>query len=101
MRLTEPLKDHQLAVLQWISHGCPADVMDGSGYKRTSHALQDRKLAMVSRRGGTWSATLTDSGRYYMEHGTYPEPASHPSPGAARSRRRKTAEAAPRSHCCS
>ncbi|MEY9850124.1 hypothetical protein ABH940_007242, partial [Streptacidiphilus sp. BW17] len=45
---------------------------EDAAYKNSARALQDRHLASVSKRGGTWSAELTDAGRHYLEHGTYP-----------------------------
>jgi hypothetical protein len=45
--------------------------MEGYLYKTTAVALQNRKLAVVSKKGGVWRATLTDAGAYYLEHGTY------------------------------
>jgi hypothetical protein len=74
MRLSDPLNERQLQVLRWIGEGCPAGFLEGSSYKRTAAALQDRKLVIVSRRGGGWSATLTDAGRHYLVHGVHPVP---------------------------
>lgn len=65
------LKPSQVAVLRWIADGCPDGVMQGHSYKTTALALQDRRLVTVSRKGGTWSATLTEGGSYYLEHGAY------------------------------
>lgn len=66
-----PLHERQLEVLRWIADGCPAGVMEGYTHKTTAQALQNRHLVTVSRRRGAWSATLTDEGRYYLEHGRY------------------------------
>lgn len=62
----------QLKVLQWIGDGCPDGVMSGYTYKTTAVALQNRRLVEVSKRGGGWNALITDSGRYYLEHGRFP-----------------------------
>jgi len=65
VRRTEPLNARQVEVLRWIADGHPA-TDDGQGsFKRTAAALQDRRLVRISRRGGTWTATLTDGGRHY------------------------------------
>lgn len=40
--------------------------------KTSAYALQGRGLATVDRRGGQWRAKITDAGRHYLEHGTYP-----------------------------
>jgi hypothetical protein len=41
-------------------------------YKTTALALQTRRLAGVSKKGGRWRAEPTDVGRYFAEHGAYP-----------------------------
>ena len=70
--LAAPLKAHQLEVLRWVDAGCPnADTSD-DGKKHTARALQARRLVTVSRRGGRWSATLTERGRFYLDNGRYP-----------------------------
>jgi hypothetical protein len=40
--------------------------MNGYTYKHTARSLQDRKLVHISKRDGTWTATLTDAGRHYL-----------------------------------
>lgn len=45
--------------------------MDGHSYKRTAGALRDRRLVTISKRGGSWSAELTDAGAHYVEHGKH------------------------------
>ncbi len=81
-----PLNEKQLNVLRWIADGCPEGTWEGTAYKNSARALQDRHLASVSRRGGTWSAELTGAGRHYLEHGTYPPP----QPSTAQSNHRTT-----------
>jgi hypothetical protein len=51
----------QLKVLKWIVAGCPEGVMTGSTHKTTSVALQNRRLAKVSKRKGVWKAEATDA----------------------------------------
>lgn len=41
-------------------------------YKTTAVALQGRRLVIVSRKGGVWTATTTEAGDHYLRHGTYP-----------------------------
>jgi hypothetical protein len=67
-----PLNARQVDVLRWIADGCAPGVMEGHSYKTTAVALQDRRLVLVSRKGGVWSATATEAGRYYAEHGRHP-----------------------------
>jgi hypothetical protein len=71
--VTGPLNERQLAVLRWIGAGCPAGVMADHTYKTTAVALQGRRLVTISRRQGTWSATLTGSGQHYLRHGRHPD----------------------------
>ncbi len=68
-----PLNDRQAEVLRWIAAGCPSELMQGVSYKNTARALENRRLAKVSRRGGVWGASLTADGEHYLEHNSYPE----------------------------
>lgn len=67
----QPLNPRQVEVLQWIADGCPDRAWPDFTYKHTAVALQGRRLAKVSKRGG-WHAEITDDGRYYLAHGAYP-----------------------------
>lgn len=53
----------QLEILGWIGEGCPEREWPDFTYKTSAVALQSRGLAQVSKRGGTWSATITEAGR--------------------------------------
>jgi len=46
---------------------------DGIVDPRSTGALADRGLLTVSRRGSRWRAEITDSGRFYLEHGNHPD----------------------------
>lgn len=73
----QPLSERQLKVLEWVSEGSPDRVWEGTSYKRSAYALVDRGLITVDRRRHSWSAALTEDGRYYLQHGRYrtrPEP---------------------------
>ena len=72
------LNHQQLEVLRWIGQGCPAGQQPAVGFKLSAQALQSRRLAVVSRRGGRWAAEITDDGRHYLRHGDYPSTASRP-----------------------
>lgn len=65
------LNERQLEVLKWIHDGCPDGVWTAFTYKRTTYTPADRKLVTVDKRRGSWSASITDDGRYYHEHGTH------------------------------
>lgn len=68
----QPLTTRQLEVLQWIAGGCPDRPWPDERHKLTAHALANRHLVQVRRRGKTWHATLTEDGKYYLQHGVYP-----------------------------
>jgi hypothetical protein len=70
-------------VLRWIADGCADDVAEGSGYKRIVHALKTDDLVKISRHSGTWAATLTAAGQYYLQHGVHPEAHKPSSPRAS------------------
>lgn len=81
-----------------MADGCPAGVWDDHTYKRSVYALADRGLVTVDRRRDSWSAQVTDDGRYYLEHRQYrTAPTRHKSGGSAsRGKGRNTeAEVAP------
>ncbi len=67
-----PLNPRQVEVLRWIADGCPDGLMADFTYKTTSYALRNRHLVTVSKKGG-WQAAITESGRFYLEHGHYPD----------------------------
>ena len=62
----------QLEVLEWIVAGCPGGVMTGVTFKTTAVALQNRRLATVTKRRGVWRAVPTEAGRFFVKHGAYP-----------------------------
>ncbi|MEU4730784.1 hypothetical protein [Streptomyces sp. NPDC023588] len=70
--MKQTLNERQLAVLEWVGKGCPEGA--SATYKTSCQALQNRGLVKVARRGGVWNAVLTDAGRHYLAHGTYPAP---------------------------
>lgn len=74
-----PLNARQLQVLEWIRDGCPDGVVEGHSHKITAVALQNRKLVRVNRKGGQWTATITEAGLAYLRDGGWPTtPAAPP-----------------------
>lgn len=67
-----PLSELQREILRWVEQGCPARDDATASYKSTVYALANRGLVTVDRRRYSWSATVTDAGRHYLAHGTYP-----------------------------
>ncbi len=76
--LRAPLTPRQLEILRWVAAGCPDGVMEGHGHKILATALDSRGMITISKKDGDWRASLTDRGRYYLDHDAYPpaEPAS-------------------------
>lgn len=74
------LSQRQYDVLTWIEKGCPEGVWDDFTYKTTAYALENRGLVSVRKHRGTWTATLTEDGRYYLKHHTYPLSNQRPAP---------------------
>lgn len=70
VRHSAPLNDRQLAVLQRVAGGDDLHAAD-TGTKRSASALHDRGLLFVRR--SPWLATATDTGRFYLKHGRYPD----------------------------
>jgi len=107
MRLTAPLTERQQQVLRWIADGCPTKAATGHTHKITARALQSRRLVTISTSGGVWSATVTDAGAYYLQHGVFPprrplspSVSSHTTSdhGSATTRPRAPATMPPREH---
>jgi hypothetical protein len=70
--MPRPITSRQLDVLRWIGDGCPPGRWAGETHKASARALASRGLAKVGRAksaDGAWSATLTEAGRYYLDHG--------------------------------
>lgn len=72
MALDTPLNERQVEVLRWINDGCPEGRWTNSSYKTTVAALEWRGLVTVSKRGGTWSASVLPAGTEYLATGNYP-----------------------------
>jgi len=66
-----PVNDAQRAVLAWLASGATTDP-PAPIFKLSAVALQSRGLVKVRRVSGKWTATLTDDGRYFAGHGSYP-----------------------------
>lgn len=80
VRRYPPLSERQVKVLAWVADECPDGVWSDFTHKRTTYALADRGLVTVDRRRHSWSAALTEPGRYYLEHGNYRPEATEPEP---------------------
>lgn len=47
--------------------------MTGTTHKTTAVALQNRRLATVTKKRGIWKAEPTPAGRHFAAHGSYPD----------------------------
>lgn len=89
------LNGQQMLVLQWIAAGAEEATAPVPTYKTSALALQNRGLASGSRRGGTWKASLTDDGAYFLKHGRRPRNQVRSPPPVPHRRRASSPEAAP------
>lgn len=82
--MEKSVNERQLDVLRWISDDCPAGKWpEGDySYKTSAKALQRRGLVNITGHATSWAASITETGTYYLEHGTYP-----PDPRTMRSAR--------------
>lgn len=71
---SKPLDERQLAVLRWVGNGCPDGPLAVPANKNRAQALANRGLVEVKRGKPGWRAVLTEAGRFYLDHGRYPEP---------------------------
>lgn len=94
--MSREVNARQLEALRWIADGCPEGRWppDSNGHKPTAAALNTRGLVTVRGHGPTWEAAVTEDGRYYLEHGSYPR-ASTSTSGASRAGSRARKRAAP------
>lgn len=82
-----PLNTAQMAVLVWVSTGCPEGVYSAWSHRVTARALHNRDLITIKGHGKTWSAALTEPGTHYLETGTYPGTGSTLQNGSAPEKR--------------
>lgn len=78
-----PLNPAQREVLAWVQEGCPADVYGNWSHRVSARAPHNRGLVVVRGHGPDWSASLTDEGHYYLEHGSYPDEVQDHSVGSS------------------
>lgn len=93
MQRWDKLNQRQQAVLERIATGDDLSTADGIPLRTCARALQRRRLVDVTRRGGTWRATVTEAGRFYLTHGHHPDHPAHRSPTPATTPRTTTAAA--------
>lgn len=72
MRKWDPLNERQLAVLKRVGDQAEPVTSKESSLARTIYALRDRGLVETPRSDGRWTAAITATGRFYLEHGYHP-----------------------------
>lgn len=74
MAQRKTLTEAQVALLRWISEGCPDGQFKGDSHRISAAALRRKGLVSISGRGPSWTATINDSGREYLARVDSPEP---------------------------
>jgi hypothetical protein len=74
MAQRKTLNEVQVAVLRWVSDGCPATGVDGISTRISAGALRNRGLVRTSGRGPTWKAAITSAGKEYLQQVDGPNP---------------------------
>jgi hypothetical protein len=74
MAQRKTLTEQQVSILRWISEGCPDGVMEGESHRVSAAALRRRGLVTTTGRGPTWSASVTEAGRRYLDEVEGEEP---------------------------
>ena len=75
MAQRKTLNEVQVAVLRWISEGCPdGGVADVVSARISAAALRNRGFATTSGHGATWKASITPAGSGYLEQVESAEP---------------------------
>lgn len=77
-RRWDPINDRQADVLERIADGNTLSAPADAPLRTTAYALRSRGLVNTTKRGGTFVATITPAGRYYIEHGHHPEQPTTP-----------------------
>jgi hypothetical protein len=67
------LSDRQLAILRRIGENAAPVGSGTAGLAHTVYALRSRKLVTTPWRDGSWTAEITEAGRFYLEHERYPD----------------------------
>lgn len=73
MKRRAKLNDRQLTVLRRIGEDDQPVTSRESDLAVTVYALRSRGLVTTLRQDGAWVAQITNAGRYYLEHGQYPQ----------------------------
>lgn len=70
----EALSELQVAVLRWVSDGCPDGTLEDRSPRISAAALQRRDLVHITGRARAWTASLTEAGKEYLQRVDGPNP---------------------------
>lgn len=73
MRRWDPINDKQSDLLERIADGDTLSAPEAASDRRSAYALRSRGLITADKRGGVFTAVITDAGRFYLRHGRYPD----------------------------
>ncbi|MDU0293699.1 hypothetical protein [Saccharothrix longispora] len=73
MQRWTPLNDRQLTVLRRVATGDTLHTAADGTARLSARALRDRGLVLLTKTGTRHCASITDAGRFYLEHGHHPE----------------------------
>jgi hypothetical protein len=77
MKPWDPLNARQLSILRRIADGTDTVSNADPRLAATVYALRGRGLVTTPRQAGGWHATITEAGRFYLEHGYHPRHPRH------------------------
>ncbi|MGK5737462.1 hypothetical protein [Micromonospora sp. URMC 103] len=77
MQRWDRLNGRQMDFLRRIADGDDLSTPEGVAHRTSARALQTRRLLHITRMDGTWRATVTEAGRFYLQHGFHPEDPAH------------------------
>lgn len=81
VRRWDPINDKQSDLLERIADGDTLSTPEAASDRRSAYALRSRGLITADKRGGVFTAAITDAGRFYLRHGRHPDRPR--TPGAA------------------
>lgn len=70
----EALSELQVALLRWVSDGCPDGALEDRSPRISAAALQRRDLVRITGCGPRWMASLTEAGKEYLRRVDGPNP---------------------------
>ncbi|MFC0546559.1 hypothetical protein [Kutzneria chonburiensis] len=73
VRRWDQLNERQLEVLKRIDAAEDLSGPQHGSLRTSANALRDRRLITISKHGGRWEGAITETGRFYLDHGYHPD----------------------------